>query len=249
MRPLAIIQHQRSVPPGQLTRVLQDAGVEHFIVDAPRAKDWPSIAEIDALVVLGGTMNVDQLDEYPFLKRSRELMEDAINGDLPTLGVCLGAQMMARVLGAEVRRAFPRNALFSPLEVTDEGRDDPILAPFSSSVPVLQFHEDTFTVPHGTTLLANSVASGLVQAFRYGRHAYAIQFHFEVDRAIVCKWLTDIGVQRMVEEWDSPDGGRSLQEERYLGPQAKAGEELIRGFVNLAAGARRKRAIRRRVAG
>lgn len=233
MKPVAIVQHERSVPPGHVARVLRDDGVDHFVIDAARERNWPSVTDVGALVVLGGTMNVDQLDDYPFLQRSRELMNAAMEQDLPVLGLCLGAQMMARVLGEDVRRATPRNALFSPLELTDEGRNDPLMAPFAPGIPVLQFHEDTFTVPSTATALASSTASGLALAFRHGERAYAIQFHFEVDPTIVNGWIGNIGSRSMDEDWGCPDGGRSLAQDGRLAQQAKAGEELVRRFVQL----------------
>ena len=189
---------------------------------------------LGALVVMGGTMNVDELDEYPFLERSRSLMENALESDLPTLGVCLGSQMMARVLGAEVQRAGARNAFFSPLELTDEGFTDPLLAPFAGEVEVLQFHEDTFTVPDDAVQLATSRASGLAQAFRHGDNAYAVQFHFEVDSDIVRGWLEDIGPDEMVSQWNRPDAGRSLlNPDAFEVDQEVAGAELVRDFLEV----------------
>ncbi|MFN2525629.1 MAG: type 1 glutamine amidotransferase [Actinomycetota bacterium] len=232
MSPIAIVQHESSVPPGLVADVLESESVDYFIVDAPREAAWPSIDDIDGLVVLGGTMNVDQLDDYPFLARSRELMKAAIDHGRPTLGVCLGAQMMARALGAEVRRAGSRNALFSSLELTEEGNNDALISEFPE-IPVLQFHEDTFDVPQGAVLLAVSRVSGLPMAFRWGTRAYAVQFHFEVDSAIVGRWIENVGTQTMVEEWGCLDGGRSLQDAEQFVGQASAGERLVKHFLQL----------------
>src|SRR5688572_3614433 len=110
MAPVVVVQHEGSVPPGHIKTALEESHVEHVVLDAWRIPGWPDVSEIDGLIVLGGTMNVDQLDDYPFLRASRELMADALDREIPALGVCLGAQMMARVLGAEVYRAEPRNA-------------------------------------------------------------------------------------------------------------------------------------------
>lgn len=228
---VAIVQHQPSVPPGLIADVLRKEATEAASVYAWRDDaGWPSIRDIDGLVVLGGTMNVDQLDEFPFLKRSRKLMSAALERGIPTLGVCLGSQMMARVLDAPVRRAEPRNALFSPLEITDEGRTDPFVAPFVD-VEVLQFHEDTFTVPEGAVTLATSETSGLPQAFRYGSNAYAIQFHFEVDRTILERWVTDIGAREMSDEWGISDQELLRTADRVLARQAAAGTALVRRFA------------------
>lgn len=233
MRPIAIVQHEPSVPPGHVVAVLRSAGVDHIVVEAWREPDWPAASDLAGLVVLGGTMNADQVEQYPFLRRGRDLLRDALEREVPALGVCLGSQMMARVLGGEVVRASPRNALFSPVEVTSEGADDPVIAPFAAGVPVLQFHEDTFTLPEGATALARSSASGLLQAFRYGSSAYAIQFHFEVDAAILAGWCRNIGDAAMAADWGIPASDLLAQGARYLDAQRRAGEELVARFLAL----------------
>lgn len=228
MRPIAIVQHEPSVPPGSIKQVLEEDDIEHFVFDAWNEREWPSADELGGLVVLGGTMNVDQLDDYPFLRKSRDLMSEAIERGLPTLGVCLGSQMMARVLGAEVFRASPRNALFC---VIDAQEDDPVIRPFASGAPVLQFHEDTFAVPDDATLLATSAASGLAQAFRYGETAYAIQFHFEVDRDILQMWCDDIGDEALEREWLTSKDELLKQADRHVDDSYAAGRNVTRSFL------------------
>jgi GMP synthase (glutamine-hydrolysing) len=222
------------VPPGHIRTALREAGVEHVVFEAWRDGDWPSADGISALIVLGGTMNVDQLDDYPFLARSRDLMAATLDMGLPTLGVCLGSQMMARVLGADVYRAEPRNAAFSPLELTSAGGSDPIAQPFAGSQSVLQFHEDTFQLPRDATLLATSGASGLHQAFRYGENAYGVQFHFEVDQTIVRGWIDDIGADALQEEWGISADEIMAQLNVHLAEQARAGRDLMRSFISMA---------------
>jgi GMP synthase (glutamine-hydrolysing) len=178
-------------------------------------------------------MNVDQMAEFPFLRKSRELMAAAIDRNLPTLGVCLGSQMMARVMGSEVRRAESKNACFSPLELTNEGQRDPIIAPFSD-VPVLQFHEDTFPTPDGAELLATSTSSGLVQAFRYGDRAYAVQFHFEVDREILERWCRVIGDNALISEWGISKPDLFAQASRFLAGQREAGILMLERFLEIS---------------
>ena len=234
-KPVAIVQHQPSVPPGLVADVLRSRGRPFTILEAWRDPVWPSIGDLSGVVVMGGTMNVDQLDDYPFLKSSRDLMAEAIDSGVPTLGVCLGSQMMARVLGADVVRADPRNALFSQLELTEEGRRDPLVMPFAET-EVLQFHEDTFRAPEGATQLAVSGSSGLAQAFRFGTRAYAIQFHFEVDRGIVRGWLDNIGRQALLDEWGVDEGEFLRATDRFLPRQSRAGVELVESWMRLSPG-------------
>lgn len=239
MRPVAIVQHEPSVPPGSIAGVLESSGAEHFVIEAWRAPEWPRVADLGALVVMGGTMNVDQLDAFPFLRDSRALMAEALEQGLPTLGVCLGSQMMARVLGGDVYRAEPRNAFFSPVTLDAAAEDDPVIAAFGSGTEVLQFHEDTFTIPPAATPLARSAASGLHQAFRYGDRAYAIQFHFEVDEEITRGWCRNIGARALAEEWNTSEDDlvdRSLDRFRA---QEEAGRRLVARFLEVAAPAPR----------
>lgn len=229
MRPIVVVQHEPSVPPGSITSVLEEAGADHRVFEAWRGDEWPVPDTLGGLVVLGGTMNVDDVERHPFLASSRALVADALAGDVPVLGVCLGAQMMARVLGGDVARAASRNALFSPLDLIG---DDPLLQPFEPAVPVLQFHEDTFTMPPDATPLATSSATGLAQAFRFGRRSYAIQFHFEVDEPIVRAWCSDIGETEMQGAWGTSTEALSADALRLVPAQDAAGRELVRRWLN-----------------
>lgn len=227
MPPLVVVQHEPSVPPGTIVDVLRSEGVDHLVFEAWRNDTPPDVADLGGLVVLGGTMNVDQLDAYPFLATSRALMADAIERGIPVMGVCLGSQMMARVLGGDVFRAEPRNAFFSPVKVGD----DPVVEPFSSA-PVLQFHEDTFSLPPGAVALARSARSGLLQAFRYGANAYAIQFHFEVDAPILEGWCRNVGERALAEEWNTSPDELLAQAEQHLAAQERAGRTLFARFLD-----------------
>ena len=232
MPPVAIVQHEPSVPPGSVIEALEEARVDHVVVEAWRDRAWPRAGELAALVVMGGTMNVDQVESYPFLGHSRTLTAEALESGLPTVGICLGAQMMARVLGGEVFRAETRNALFSSLEVEASG--DPVLEPFAAGTPVLQFHEDTFSIPPGAVPLARSAATGLHQAFRYGECAYAVQFHFEVDDAILKGWCAEIGDEAMRAEWGTSTDALMAEATRHMEAQHRAGKELLANFLEVA---------------
>lgn len=133
------------------------------------------------LIVFGGEMNVDEIEAHPYLLRERQLMADALARGVPVLGICLGAQMLARVLGAPVRRAPVRELGFKPVRLTQAGTTDPLLGAFGRSACVFQWHEDTFDLPKGAELLAagDTVTN---QAFRHGDRAWGVQFHFEVNQ-------------------------------------------------------------------
>src|SRR5207253_7964614 len=149
---------------------------------------WPALEEIGGLIVFGGEMNVDQTEQHPYLLAQRRLMRGAVDADVPVLGICLGAQMLARALDARVYRAPVRELGFKPVRSTEAGRQDQLLGGFSDGDRVFQWHEDTFDLPQGAELLAagDEVPT---QAFRFGTRAWGVQFHLEVDRDGVDAWL------------------------------------------------------------
>ncbi len=144
--------------------------------------------EYDAVVLLGGAMAVHDREEFGFLDDSLHLAEDALRRDRPILGLCLGSQILAHVLGSPsfpgAELGLPRELGFVPLILDDGAEADPVASLFSPPEPVLEWHRDTFELPAGTVRLAHSLLYP-VQLFRSGRWAYGAQFHPEVDAAML----------------------------------------------------------------
>src|SRR5207245_5960724 len=132
--------------------------------------------------------NVDATEQHPYLLAQRDLMRRAVDAELPVLGICLGAQMLARALDARVYRAPVREFGFKPVRLTAAGQRDILLSAFQTDDRVFQWHEDTFDLPAGAELLVAGDDVPL-QAFRLGRNAWGVQFHFEVDADGVEAWL------------------------------------------------------------
>jgi GMP synthase (glutamine-hydrolysing) len=153
----------------------------------------PPHGEVAGAVVMGGPMHVDEVERHPGLGDEREWLAEALDRELPILGICLGAQLLARALGAEVRQGERPELGYAPIEVLDP--DDLLAGPLAPSTSVLHWHGDVFELPDGAIHLARS-AQTEVQAFRQG-NAWGVLFHPESDFALLEAWLA---VPEMVRE-------------------------------------------------
>lgn len=155
-----------------------DAGVDDLSgIDATSA---------DIVAVLGAPIGAYEENIYPFLRDELRIIEQRIAAQRPTLGICLGAQLMARALGAKVYPGAAKEIGWSRLTLTDEGRNGP-LKHFDQE-PVLHWHGDTFTLPNGAVRLASTPITEN-QAFAFGPAALALQFHAEANPQSFERWL------------------------------------------------------------
>jgi GMP synthase (glutamine-hydrolysing) len=139
----------------------------------------PAADEMAGLVVMGGPMNALDDAAYPHLAAERELLAECVRRDMPVLAVCLGAQLLAAALGARVFTGHTAEVGLGVVALTPDARTDPVFGPAGHILPVLHWHEDTYELPAGATLLASN-GTYPHQAFRVGS-AYAMQFHLEID--------------------------------------------------------------------
>lgn len=230
MRPLLAIRHHQPHELGVGAEVFDELGVPFRYLDAWTAAAWPSLDEISGLIVLGGEMNADEVHLHPFLARERTLLREAVDRDVPILGFCLGAQLLARALDAAVPRSPTPELGFHPARLTPEGRRDPVLAPFADTPRVFQWHVDTFDLPNGAVLLAES--DGVPhQAFRVGRAAYAVQFHFEASQDGIGAWCERWG--DVIRDWGTTPEAVMEEVREHHPAQRRAAREAFRAFVGL----------------
>ncbi|HWA52707.1 MAG TPA: type 1 glutamine amidotransferase [Solirubrobacterales bacterium] len=188
---LLAIQH---VPWETPHRILDACGeLDVHTVKPLAGQALPDHDEVAGAVVMGGPMNVDEVDVHPELASEREWLAEAVRRELPLLGICLGAQLLARALGAEVRPGEGPELGYASVEVLDPA--DPVLGGLAPSTTVLHWHGDVFDLPDGAQHLARS-AKTEVQAFRHG-NAWGVLFHPESDFALLEAWLA---VPEMVHE-------------------------------------------------
>jgi GMP synthase (glutamine-hydrolysing) len=214
-------------------RILDACGALHVQTVRPLAgQPLPAHEEVAGAVVMGGPMNVDEVERFPGLAAEREWLAEAVRRELPVLGICLGAQLLARALGAEVRAGEGPEIGFAPVAVSDPA--DPVLGGLAPSTDVLHWHGDVFGLPDGAQPLASSERTEH-QAFRVGNACGAL-FHPEADFALVEAWLA---VPEMIDEAVAAlgnDGVHALPElaaaaEPALVERTTPGFEAFAGFV------------------
>jgi len=189
MKKLLVCQHVPFEILGTLNPLLKSAGLRIQYVNFGRYPDArPDLSGYDGLVILGGPMNVGQVDDYPHLATELEMVRQALVMDIPTLGICLGAQLIAKALGAQVMQNPVKEIGWYDVSVTREGKTDPLFAHFRETEKIFQWHSDTFEIPEGGVHLAESPTCRH-QAFRVGKRVYGFQFHMEVDERLIERWL------------------------------------------------------------
>ena len=203
--PVLVVQPAASDPVGRLGDWLRDAGLELDVVDAP---DFPDALDGYAgLVVMGGPMGATDDVDVPWLPRLRALLRTAVTDEVPTLGVCLGGQLLAAAHGGRVVRSPEGPEIGAQLVAKrSAAATDPLFRPMPITPDVIQWHWDTIqTLPPGGIHLAGSPVCEN-QAFRLGRLAWGLQFHIETTPDVVRDWaaqdaaeLTDYDLDTVVE--------------------------------------------------
>ncbi len=205
MRKTAIaIRHLAFEDLGVFAPELAAAGYEIRYLEAGRDDlRTPELATCDLLVVLGGPIGADQDDLYPFLRDELQTLETRLSAQRPTLGVCLGAQLMARALGSRIYPAPAKEIGFAPLTPTAAGTRSPLSALAAAEWQVLHWHGDTFDLPTDAThLAATDICAN--QAFALGDHALGLQFHMETPPHALEHWLIGHCFELMAGKIDIP---------------------------------------------
>jgi GMP synthase (glutamine-hydrolysing) len=181
-RPSAVVlRHVAFEDLGLLAPILHEAGWSASYCEASTQDlSDQSIEQADLLIALGGPIGVYETERFPFLLKEIAVLERRLAKDRPTLGICLGGQLMARALGSRVFPGLVKEIGWGRVELTDEGQASSLSALAEPRAVVLHWHGDTFDLPAGAARLAsNAVYEN--QAFAYGERALALQFHVEVD--------------------------------------------------------------------
>jgi GMP synthase-like glutamine amidotransferase len=222
-----VFQHDPYDGPGYLGEAFLRRGARLTIVRLDDGETVPEISPYDILLVMGGTMNVYQEDKYPWLVEETQAIRQAVEEDKAVLGVCLGGQLLAKALGAQVHLGSATEIGLIPITLTEAGESDPLFEGLAA-VEAVEWHDDTFDIPSEAVALACSEGCAH-QAFRFGRWAYGLQFHPEVSPMMLVHWFKNGG--------DLPIDGSSFQHavEAKAGALQTQAERFVDNFIQIAA--------------
>jgi len=182
-----VFQHEPDDGPGYLGEALIRRGARLTTVRLDKGESVPNTALYNMLLVMGGGMNVYQEDKYPWLIEETQAIREAVEAGKAVLGVCLGGQLLAKALDAQVHLGAATEIGLTPIALTEAGKADPLFEGLSQ-VEAVEWHDDTFDIPAGAVALARSEGCAH-QAFRFGRQAYGLQFHPEVSPVMLAEWI------------------------------------------------------------
>lgn len=228
---ILVLQNYPRGPAGLVGQRLADDGAEMVVVNVEQGDSVPSdIGDYDGLLILGGPQSAADFETWPYLADEAALAWQFAEADRPTLGICLGSQIIARAHGAAVRKLGKTEVGFSRLSATAAAVEDPLFKGVDPA-PQMQWHSDTFDLPKNAVLLATGETCRN-QAMRIGRAQYAMQFHFEATRRIVEDWIAHSGVELEDEE---PGAINRLRTEldQFSDRAADYGRQLVDRWVDL----------------
>ena len=233
---LLVLQHLDCEHPGAFSDVIAERGVERVTVEVDEGGPLPDWREVDGILAMGGPMGAYEEAEHPWLAPEKELIREAVEAGKPFLGVCLGVQLLASALGAEVAPLEGGAEVgMLPVDLTPEGAGHPLFAGMPEPLMTLQWHGDTFELPDGATLLASSPAAAH-QAFQAGRAAYGVQFHLEVTPEMAREWA-DVPAYReaLAKTMGEKRGAEFLAEVERRAPELRpAAHRLFSNWLDLA---------------
>lgn len=186
-----VIQHAESETMGLLEPFCRELGIAWHLCRPYAGEPVPPATQpYQGVIVMGGPMNVEENERYPFLAEEVRLLQSALRRQVPVLGICLGAQLLAKAAGAEVFHGPAPEIGWFPVQLTEQGQQDPLWTGLPTEFVTFHWHGDTFDLPPKAIHLASSQQYAH-QAFRLGEQAYGIQFHLEITPELVQRWVAE----------------------------------------------------------
>jgi GMP synthase (glutamine-hydrolysing) len=234
MKRVLVFQHVPHEILGTFNPLLKNAGFRIRYVNFGRTPDaQPDLTKYDGLIILGGPMCVDQSKEHPHLLTEMNAIEMAMQREMPVFGICLGAQLIAKTLGAKVRKNPVKEIGWYDVTPTAMGEKDPLFSQFAGTEKIFQWHGDTFDIPDNAQHLATS-PDCRNQAFRYGERTYGLQFHLEVDAPMITRWLNTPSMAGEINAEDGIDSAQiSTATPTHIGRTSELGNRLFGAWIEL----------------
>lgn len=206
-------------------------GISSHIFEIFSHKNFSLPSDCRGVIILGGPMNVDEESQYPFLKEEKEFIGNLLHKDIPLLGICLGAQLIAQVAGGRVFRAAEKEIGWYPIRLTGEGEQDSLFQGLPKLFEIFQLHEDTFEIPpKGKRLVTSDGCHN--QGFKVGKRGYGIQFHLEADSEMISNWLDANKEDPFFDNVNSLDSLKQ-QTAKKSSTCLKWGKKLFQNFIQL----------------
>ena len=240
MSEVLVFQHDPLEDLGFFAEVLEKQGTDYRIFRLFHG-EMPAgeLENVSAVIVLGGSMSVDDEADFPFLRWEKRIIRAAIDEAVPILGVCFGAHLLAEALGTQVFHGAVREIGWSPIFITPHGQVDSLLGYLPESATVFQWHADGFDLPAGAILLAYS-AHYNTQAFRFGNSIYGLQFHLEVTPRMIERWINERSKDLAAAPYVLPD--KIIADTQSYAPNLKYyGERFLSEFVRRNCRARNRK--------
>lgn len=232
MRVLAVENYAHETL-GLLGEALDEAGAQRTNLRPYAGDRLPEHHEdYDALIMLGGAQSALDDAEHPYLAGEARLARDFGEAGKPVLGICLGAQLLARGYGAQNILGRPLEFGWKDVRPTPAGLSDPLIGALGERAPIFHWHSDTFSLPPGAVRLAESDQTH-IQAFRIRSAVYGIQFHFEAGTEVVAEWTRVFAheIEPVTPDWF---GRHAAEAARYGAAADAAGRAVARAWIALA---------------
>ena len=234
MEEVLVFQHDPLEELGFFAEVLEKQGARYRIIrlfhGEMAAEEW---GRVGALIVLGGSIDVDDEESFPVLRWEKRIIRAAIDERVPILGICFGAQLIAATLGTPVYHGRVKEIGWSPVSITPHGQVDSLLGYLPENATVFQWHSGGFDLPQGAIRLASSPHFEN-QAFRLGKSVYGLQFHLEVTPRMIARWIDERSKELAQAPYVLPD--KILSDTQRHSPALKYYcERFLSEFIRRAA--------------
>jgi GMP synthase (glutamine-hydrolysing) len=235
-----VLQHIHCETLGTIAAALDAKGIAPHYVRSFEGQTVPKdMDDALGLIIMGGPMGVYELDRYAFLRDEMLLIEQALKANKPILGVCLGSQLLASALGAEVKKGKSKEIGWYPVTLSEAGHSDPLWTGVDPSFMAYHWHGDIFDLPRGALSLASSALTRC-QAYRYGANAYGFLFHMEVTADMIAAMVQTFR-DELLEQGIT---GQSVVEpaKQHLPKLQEIGAAVFQAWANLASSPFREKA-------